>query len=87
MYSCEVENWQAYDPAWDDEKEEIEDGFFDRWGGFVKQEYLLEVAIEEVQNSEKVRSDFLDKIFDYIEENKEATETFLKWFYPDCEVD
>ena len=29
------------------------------------------------------RDSFMDKVLDYIESDKEATEKFLKWFYPD----
>ena len=77
-----IENWQAHDPAWAEEKKDIPKGQFDRFGGFVLQDYLLEVALEEVCNEQIVRGSFLELVLDYIEENEEATEKFLKWFYP-----
>lgn len=77
-----IENWQAHDPAWAKKKEEIPKGQFDRFGGFVYQDYLLEVALEEVQSSAIARDSFLEKVLDYIEENEDAKEKFLKWFYP-----
>lgn len=77
-----IENWQAHDPAWAEEKKDIPKGQFDRFGGFVHQDYLLEVALEEVQSSAIARDSFLEKVLDYIEANEEATEKFLKWFYP-----
>ena len=77
-----IENWQAHDPAWAEEKKDIPKGQFDRFGGFVHQDYLLEVALEEVCNEPIARGSFLEKVLDYIEANEEATEKFLKWFYP-----
>ena len=77
-----IENWQAHDPAWAEEKKDIPKGQFDRFGGFVHQDYLLEVALEEVSKTPITRDSFLEKVLDYIEANEEATEKFLKWFYP-----
>ena len=65
------------------EKENTEPGCFDQWGTFVKEENLLEVALEEVQTCNLTRERFLDLVCDYIESNKEAAEQFLKWYYPD----
>ena len=81
----EVENWQAHDLAWNDEKEELENGYFSRYGTFVKEEYLLEVAMEDVTTSSIVKDSFIEKVLEFIEGDKEATEKFLKWFYPDYE--
>lgn len=79
-----VENRMVVDSEWVDmEKEEIEPGCFDRWGGFVKEENLLECAIESVTKDPFVKDFFLDKVLDYIESDEAATEKFLKWFYPD----
>ena len=78
-----IENWQACEEAWAEEKKDIPKGQFDRFGGFVHQDYLLEVALEEVQSSAIARDSFLEKVLDYIEANEEATEKFLKWYYPD----
>lgn len=81
----EVENRMVDDSQWSNiEKEGIEKGYFTRLGEtFVKEEYLLEVALESVQNDSYYRDSFLEKILDYIESDKEATEKFLKWFYRD----
>lgn len=66
------------------EKEpETPDGYFDQWGTFVKKEYLMEVALEEVNKDGITRERFLEKVLDYIESNEEAKVKFLKWFYPD----
>lgn len=78
-----IENRMIVDSEWPEEDKEIPRGQFDRWGGFVHEEYLLEVAMEEVQNSDIAKDSFLEKVLDYIEENEEAAEKFLKWFYPD----
>ena len=79
----EIENRMVVDSEWPEEDKEIPRGQFDRWGVFVNEEYLLEVAMEEVQNSDIAKDSFLEKVLDYIEENEEAKEKFLKWFYPD----
>lgn len=79
-----VENRMVVDSEWSAmEKQDIPKGQFDRWGGFVHQDYLLEVAVDQAINDPITRDSFLDKLFDYIESDKEATEKFLKWFYPD----
>ena len=80
----EVENLQCNEEYWSGiEKEpEIPKGQFDRWGGFVHEEYLMEVATENVLNDSVTKESFLEKVLDYIENDKEATERFLKWFYP-----
>lgn len=79
-----VENRMVVDSEWHYmEKEEIPKGCFDRFGGFVHQDYLLEVAVEQAVNDRITRDSFLDVVFDYIESNEEAKENFLKWFYPD----
>ena len=67
---------------WDEPEEEIEKGYFTRYGTFVKEEYLLEVAMEDVQNDSFLKDSFIEEVLDYIEKDKEATEKFLKWFYP-----
>ena len=78
----EIENRMVVDSEWPEENKEIPRGQFDRWGGFVHEDYLLEVALEEVCNEPIARGSFLEKVLDYIEANEEATEKFLKWFYP-----
>ena len=78
-----IGNRMVVDSEWDSmEKEDIPKGCFDRWGGFVHQDYLLEVALEEVCNEPIARDSFLEKVLDYIEEKEEAKDKFLKWFYP-----
>lgn len=79
----EIENRMVVDSEWPEENKEIPRGQFDRWGGFVHEDYLLEVALEEVQSSAIARDSFLEKVLDYIEENEESKEKFLKWYYPD----
>ena len=80
----EIENRLVVDSQWAAmEKEELVPGHFNRYGLFIKEEYLLEVAMEDVQNDTVTRDSFLEMILDYIESDKEATEKFLKWFYPD----
>ena len=76
-----IENRMVVDNQWPEEKE-IPQGQFDRFGGFVHQEHLLEVALEEVYNEPIARGSFLEKVLEYIEENEEAKELFLKWYYP-----
>ena len=80
-----IENRMVVDSEWSAMEKEpnIPNGYFDRWGGFVHQEHLLEVAVDQAINDPITRDSFLDKLFDYIESDKEATEKFLKWFYPD----
>lgn len=78
-----IENWQAYEEAWAEEKKDIPKGQFDRFGGFVHEDYLLEVALDEVYNEPIARGSFLELVLEYIEENEEAKEKFLKWYYPD----
>lgn len=79
-----VENRMVVDSEWSAmEKHDIPKGQFDRWGGFVRQDYLWEVAVEQTVNEKLTRDSFLDAVFDYIEEHEEAKEKFLKWFYPD----
>lgn len=79
----EIENRMVVDSEWSEEKKDIPKGQFNRFGIFVYQDYLLEVALEEVQSSDIARDSFLEKVLDYIEENEEAKEKFLKWYYPD----
>lgn len=80
----EIENRMVVDSQWSAmEKEELVPGHFNRYGLFVKEEYLLEVAMEDVQNDSVTRDAFIERILDYIENDKIATERFLKWFYPD----
>lgn len=50
---------------------------------FVEQENLLKYALEQTQKDPYYRDSFMDKVLDYIESDKKATEKFLKWFYPD----
>ena len=74
------EQWAAM------EKEpEYERGLFSRYGTFVKEDYLLEVALEDVQNDSCMRDSFLEKVLDFIESDKEATKRFLSWVYPNYE--
>lgn len=80
---AEIENRTFVDSEWDEPEEEIEKGYFTRYGTFVNEEYLLEVAMEDVQNDSFLKDSFIEKVLDYIEKDKEATEKFLKWFYPD----
>lgn len=82
---AEIENRMVIDEQWADmEKEpEYERGYFTRYGTFVNEEYLLEVAMEDVQNDSFLKDSFIEEVLDYIEKDKEATEKFLKWFYPD----
>jgi len=85
-----VENRMVVDEWWRDIEKEPEppDGYFTRYGSvFVEKENLLEVALEEINSDGLVRDSFLEKAMDYIESNKEATEKFLKWFYPDYKED
>lgn len=81
----EVDNRMVIDEQWADmEKEpEYERGYFTRYGTFVNEEYLLEVAMEDVQNDSFLKDSFIEEVLDCIEKDKEATEKFLKWFYPD----
>lgn len=80
----QIENRMVVDEQWAAmEKEDIPRGQFDRWGGFVHEEYLMEVAMENVLNDSVSRDSFLEKVLDYIESDKEATKKFLQWFYPD----
>lgn len=80
----QIDNRMVVDSEWESmEREEIPRGQFDRWGGFVHEEYLMEVATENVLNDSVTRESFLEKVLDYIENDKEAAERFLKWFYPD----
>ena len=65
------------------EPEDKEPGYFNRYGTFVKEEYLLEVAMEDVQNDPVTRDSFIERMLDIIESDKVATNKFLKWFYPD----
>lgn len=80
-----VENRMTVDSEWSsmEEKPDIPKGQFDRWGGFVHEDFLLEVALEEVSKTPTTRDSFLEKILDYIEENEEAKDKFLRWFYPE----
>lgn len=80
---AEIENRMVIDSEWDEPAEEIEKGYFTRYGTFVNEEYLLEVAMEDVQNDSFLKDSFIEEVLDYIEKDKEATEKFLKWFYPD----
>ena len=81
----EVDNRLVIDSEWVDmEKEpEIPKGYFDQWGGFVHQDYLWEVAAEEVAKDGITKDRFLEKVLDYIESNEEAKKKFLGWYYPD----
>lgn len=84
-----IENRMVVDSEWSamENNADIPKGCFDRWSGFVHQDYLWEVAVEQAVNDPITRDSFLDVVFDYIEEHKEAREKFLKWFYPDYEED
>ena len=80
----EVDNMIVIDEQWEDmEKEpEYERGYFTRYGTFVNEEYLLEVAMEDIQNDSFLKDRFIEEVLEYIESDKETTEKFLKWFYP-----
>ena len=80
----EVDNMIVIDEQWEDmEKEpEYERGLFTRYGTFVNEEYLLEVAMEDVQNDSFVKDSFIEEVLDYIEKDKEAIKRFLQWYYP-----
>lgn len=82
---AEIENRMVVDSEWVDieKKREQPDGYFDQWGSFVYRENLLEVALEDVSKDGITKDRFLEKVLDYIESDKEATEKFLKWYYPD----
>lgn len=82
MWHEEVENRMVVDSQWP-EPEELEPGYFSRYGNFVKEEYLLEVAMQEIYKGSIIKDDFLEKVLNYIEGDKDATTKFLKWFYPD----
>lgn len=80
-----IENRMVVDSEWVDIERECTpkaNGYFDRWGGFVHEDYLLEVAFEEIMNNRFLAESFLENIFDYIDGNTEAEQKFLKWFYP-----
>ena len=78
-----IENIMTIDSEWlCMEDEDIEPGHFNRYGQFVKEEYLLEVALEDAQNDSAMRDSFLEKVLDFVENDKEATKKFLKWVYP-----
>lgn len=81
----QIENRMCIDSEWEsiEKDSDIPKGCFDRWGGFVHQDYLWEVATEQAVNDPITRGSFLDVVFDYIEANEEAKEKFMKWFYPD----
>ena len=77
-----IENRMTIDSEWlCMEDADIEPGHFNRYGQFVKEEYLLEVALEDAQNDSAMRDSFLEKVLDFIENDKEATNKFLKWVY------
>lgn len=80
-----IENRMVVDSQWPEEPE-LEPGYHSRFGTFVKEEYLLEVALEQVEKESIIKQDFLENVLDYIEGSKDATKKFLKWFYPDMEV-
>ena len=79
-----IENRMVIDEQWSamESDRDIPKGQFDRWSGFVHQDYLWEVAVEQAVNDSMTRDSFLDVVFDYIEANEEAKEKFMKWFYP-----
>ena len=80
---AEVENRMVVDSQWPVDSEQIVPGYFNRYGLFVREEYLLEVALEDTQKDPITRDSFLEKVLDYIESNEDAKKQFLKWFYPD----
>ena len=72
------------DSEWDAmEKEEVELGYFDQFGTFVKEEHLLEVALESIEKDGMMKDRFVSLICDYIDSNEDAKERFLKWYYPE----
>lgn len=81
----EVENRMVVDSEWSAMERDKENprGQFDRWGSFVHEDFLLEVALEEVSKTPITRDSFIEKVLDYIESNEDAKKQFLKWFYPD----
>lgn len=80
-----VENRMVVDSEWEymEKEPEYERGLFSRYGTFVKEEYLLEVAMEEVMSDTILKDAFLEKVLVFVESDKTAKDNFLKWFYPD----
>lgn len=81
-----VENRMVVDEYWRDIEKapELPKGYFTQnQDTFVEIENLLEYALEQTQKDPYYRDSFMDKVLDYIESDNEATEKFLKWFYPD----
>lgn len=79
----EVENRMVVDSQWPVDNEQIVPGYFNRYGLFVREEYLLEVALEDTQKDPITRDSFLEKVLDHIEKNEDEKEKFLRWFYPE----
>lgn len=81
-----IENRMVVDSEWSgmEKEQKLPKGCFTQLNDtFVEQENLLEYALEQTQKEPYYRDSFMDKVLDYIESDKEATEKFLKWFYPD----
>lgn len=81
-----IENRMVVDSEWSgmEKEKKLPKGYFTQLNDtFVEQENLLEYALEQTQRGPYYRDSFMDKVLDYIESDKEATEKFLKWFYPD----
>lgn len=72
------------DSEWPEENWKKEEGYFTRWGDvFVPKDKLLESAIEDVNNDSFVQSGFIEKALEFIEQQPQLQEVFLKWFYKD----
>ena len=65
---AEIENRMVVDSEWSamEKEQEIPKGYFDQWGEFVYQDYLWEVATEEVAKDGITKDRFLEKVLDYI---------------------
>lgn len=81
-----IENRLVIDSEWSgmEKEQKLPKGYFTQnQDTFVEIENLLEYAFEQTQKDPYYRDSFMEKVLDYIESDKEATEKFLKWFYPD----
>lgn len=82
----QIENRMIVDSEWSgmEKEQKLPKGYFTQLNDtFVEQDNLLEYALEQTQEDSYYRDSFLEKVLDFIDSNKEATEKFLKWFYPD----
>lgn len=82
----EIENKTVVDSEFEHMEKEYNapNGYFTQLKDtFVREEYILEYALEKTQEDSYYRDSFLEKVLDHIEKNEDAKEKFLKWFYPD----